>query len=164
MATLIKLWRLLTILLVVLGLGPALAHLFELPAKITFEGALWLELLHRLYPPAFGTAGAFFEVAAVAAAFVLAYLVRHRTPGFAWTLSGALLLAASHAAFWIWVAPVNAAMADLTAQTLPANWTALRDQWEYSHAARALLQLAGLSAIVISLIVELPDPKERASG
>jgi hypothetical protein len=115
-------------MLTALSLGPALAHLLELPAKVTFDGALWLELLHTLYPPAFGTAGAFFEVSAVVTAIVLTILVRRRRPAFVWTLVGTLFLAASHAAFWVWVARVNEAMAPLTPETLPANWMDLRNQ------------------------------------
>lgn len=164
MTTFRNIWRFFTIMIIVLSLGPALAHLYELPAKIAFEGELWLELLQRLYPPAFGTAGAFFEVSGVVSAAVLVFLVRHRRPAFGWTMAGALFLAASDGAFWIWVAPVNAAMAPLTAETLPANWSALRDQWEYAHAARAVLQLLGLGAIVMSLILETPNGRTHRSA
>jgi hypothetical protein len=161
MYKILNFWRFLTIMCVALSLGAALAHLYELPAKINFDGELWLELLHRLYP-AFGTAGAVFEVGAVVAAIVLTLLVRHRAPGsFAWSLAGALCLLVSHAAFWIWVAPVNAELGPLTVATLPADWMELRDQWEYTHAARAILQLTGLAAIVMSLIVELPPDWKR---
>ena len=37
---LIKIWRLLTIMLVALSLGPAMGHLLELPAKMIYAGAL----------------------------------------------------------------------------------------------------------------------------
>lgn len=74
----------------------------------------------------------------------------------------AFFLALSHAAFWVWVAPVNEAMAPLTPETLPADWMDLRNQWEYAHAARALLQLVGLGALVFSLLVEIPA--EVSSG
>jgi len=60
------------------------------------------------------------------------------------------------AASWIWVAPVNATLVPLTADTLPSNWSALRDQWEYTHAARALLQLTGLGFLVFSVVCEIP--------
>ena len=161
MLTFLSSWRFMTIMFTALSLGPALAHLLEMPAKITFDGALWLELLHTLYPPAFGTAGAFFEVGALISAIVLTILVRKRHPAFVWTLFGALFLAASHAAFWVWVAPVNEAMAPLTPETLPANWMDLRNQWEYTHAARAVLQLIGLGALVFSLLVEIPTEESR---
>jgi hypothetical protein len=55
-------------------------------------------------------------------------------------------------AFFEIAAPVAAA--PLTADTLPPDWAALRDQWEYTHAARALLQLAGLGFLVFSVLCE----------
>jgi hypothetical protein len=150
----LRIWRLLTIMLVALSMGTALCHLLEMPAKLRYEGGTWLMLLHTLYPPAFGTLGASFEVGAVLAAVVLAFLVRHRRPAFGWTLLGAICIVAADAAFWLWVAPVNAAMASLTPQTLPADWTSLRNQWEYTHAGRAVLQIAALAFLVCSVLVE----------
>lgn len=64
--------------------------------------------------------------------------------------------ASAHAAFWIWVAPVNATMAPLAPETLPADWMGLRNQWEYTHAARAALQIVALGALVLSILVEIP--------
>lgn len=48
-------------------------------------------------------------------------------------------MVAAYTAFWIWIAPMNATMAPLTPETLPAEWMGLRAQWEYTHAARAIL-------------------------
>jgi hypothetical protein len=157
---LVKIWWLVTIMLTALSMGTALCHLLEMPAKITYEGALWLTLLQTLYPPAFGTIGAFFEVGAVVTAVMLAFLVRRR-PAFVWTLLGALCLVVAHAAFWIWVAPVNATMSPLTPETLPADWMRLRNQWEYTHAARAVLQIVALGALVFSILVEIPTDASR---
>lgn len=148
-------------MLTALSMGVALCHLLEMPAKIAYDGALWLILLHTLYPPAFGTIGASFEVGAVVTAVVLAFLVRHRWPAFGWTLLGAVCLVATHTAFWVWVAPVNATMAPLTPETLPADWMRLRDQWEYTHAARAVLQIIALGSLVFSILVETPTTASR---
>jgi hypothetical protein len=156
--------RLLTIMLTALSMGAALCHLLEMPAKLTYDGTLWLTLLHTLYPPAFGTIGAAFEVGAVVSAVLLAVAVRRRRPAFGWTLLGALCLVAAHAAFWIWVAPVNATMGAATPDALPANWMALRDRWEYTHAARAVLQVVALAAFVVSLLVEIPARPSSRPG
>jgi Domain of unknown function (DUF1772) len=160
---LVKIWQLLTIMLTALSMGTALCHLLEMPAKITYDGALWLRLLQTLYPPAFGTIGGFLEVGAVITAVVLAILIRHRQLAFGWTLLAALCLVATHATFWIWVAPVNARMLPLTPDTLPADWIALRDQWEYTHAARAVLQIIALAAFVYSILVEVPPMSPRST-
>jgi hypothetical protein len=70
---------------------------------------------------------------------------------------------AAHAAYWIWLAPVNATVAALTVPTLPADWMTLRAQWEYTHAARALLQILALGALIVSILIETPleDPTAR---
>lgn len=156
----VKTWRLITIMLTALSMGMALDHLLEMPAKMTYDGTLWLTLLHTLYGT-FGTIGAFIEVGAVVTAVVLVVLVRRRRPACGWTLVGALCLVVAHVAWWVWVAPVNAAMAPLTPATLPADWMRLRDQWEYTHAARAVLQMVALGALVYSLLVETPTAASR---
>jgi hypothetical protein len=51
---------------------------------------------------------------------------------------------------------VNATMSPLTPETLPADWMRLRNQWEYTHAARAVLQIVALGALVFSILVEIP--------
>ncbi len=151
----IKTWRLLTIMLTALSLGPALGHLLELPAKMIYDSALWLTVSKTLYAT-FGTVGAAFEVGAVITTLGLAILVRQRRPAFEWTILAAVCVALTHAAFWIWLAPVNATIAVLTPETLPADWMGLRDQWEYTHAARAVLQIIALGALAISILVETP--------
>jgi hypothetical protein len=158
----VRSWWLLTIMLTAVSMATALAHLLEMPAKLTYDGTLWLTLLQTLYR-SFGTIGGACEVGAVVAAVVLVVLLRHRR-GFAWAAVGALCMIAAHAAFWIWVAPVNAALVPRTPATLPADWTALRDQWEHTHAVRAVLQVVALGAFVVSLLVEVPPaaPAGRA--
>jgi hypothetical protein len=142
-------------MLAALTMGMALCHLLEMPAKMTYEGALWLTLLQTLYG-AFGPTSAFVETGAVTTAVVLAFFVRKHRSVFSWTLLGALCLIAANVAWWIWVFPVNSAMSALTPETLPADWTSLREQWEYTHAARAVLQTIALGAIVFSVLIETP--------
>jgi hypothetical protein len=42
--------RFLAIMLTALSLSAAFAHLLEMPAKLKYDGALWLNLLQTLYP------------------------------------------------------------------------------------------------------------------
>ena len=70
-------------------------------------------------------------------------------------------MVAAHAAFWIWLAPVNATIAALTLEALSADSIGLRNQWEYTHAARAVLQIIALGALVSSLLVETPTNASR---
>lgn len=160
-----KILRFLTIMLTALSLSAAFAHLLEMPAKLTYDGALWLNLLQTLYPT-FGRVSGVCEIGAVVAALVLVVAIRKRPRAFRWTLLAASCLAATHAIFWIWVAPVNAALVPLSPETLPPDWTRLRDQWEFAHASRAILQIVALAALVISILVELPPiarhPEEKS--
>ncbi|MBT2321505.1 hypothetical protein J7E62_03910 [Variovorax paradoxus] len=151
----LRTWRWLTLMFVALSLAPAAGHFLEMPAKMRYEGPLWLTISQTLYG-AFGTVGGAFEVGAIITTVVLALLVRRRRPAFGWTLLAALCVLLSHAAFWIWLAPVNATVAASTLATLPENWMALRSQWEYTHAARAVLQAVALGALAISVLAEIP--------
>jgi CHASE2 domain-containing sensor protein len=36
--------------------------------------------------------------------------------------------------------------------TLPANWSELRNQWEYSHAISAILILTARTALILSVL------------
>lgn len=152
---LIKTWQFFTIIFVALSMGMAFSHLLEMPAKMTYNGALWLKLLQTLYW-GYGTIGAVIEVLAVITSIVLVFLVRHRPVVFRWTLLGAFCMVLAHVCWWIWVHPVNTTLIPLTPNTLPVNWKNLRDQWEYTHALRAVLQIIALVAIVISILIEVP--------
>ncbi len=43
-----------------------------------------------------------------------------------------------------------------TPQSVPADWTRVRNQREYSHIARFVLQLIGFGAFLLSALVETP--------
>src|SRR4051794_39602103 len=129
---LVRRWRLATILVLAVSMSAAFAHLLEMPAKLSFDGQLWLELLQSLYPPAFGPVSGTAEGLALIMMGVLAFLLRHRRRAFGWSLLALLCMAAAHAAFWVFVSPVNAALVPLSPDALPADWASLRDQWEYT--------------------------------
>ena len=150
-------------MLVALSMGMAFSHLLEMPAKMNYSAALWLKLLQTLYW-GYGTIGAVIEVGAVVASVVLVFMVRHHKKSVCMDtiISGVLCMVAAHAAWWIWVRPVNAILMPLTPKTLPANWMALRNQWEYTHAARAILQIIALGSLVLSILVD--DLDKRIPG
>lgn len=155
-----KILRFVTVMLTALSLSAAFAHLLEMPAKLTYDGAQWVYLLQTLYPT-FGKVSGMCEIGAVVTALVLVIAVRKRPKAFRWTLLAAACLVAAHAIYWIWVAPVNAALVPLSPETLPADWASLRNQWEFAHASRAILQIAALAALVISILAELPSIARR---
>lgn len=144
-------WRFLTLMLTSLGMGLAFSHLLQMPPRMTYSARLWRESqsMYFLYGPPVGAA---IDVGAWISAVVLAFLVRRDPRAFRPALAGALCFVAAHLVWWIWVAPVNAAMAGWTPDTMPPDWARYREQWEYAHSARAIILIAGFAALVASVL------------
>jgi hypothetical protein len=152
----LRTWRFITLILTALNMGLAFCHLMELPAKMQYDGALYATINNSLYRT-FGTApGIAVEIGSILSAAALAFLVRKRRPAFLLTLAGAICLLVAQVIWWIFIFPVNAEIRMWTAATVPADWTRLRNQWEYTHATRFALQLLGLSALLLSVLRETP--------
>lgn len=157
----LKTWRLMTLILAALSMGMAFCHTLELPAKMQYDAALWTTINQSLYQQFGSLPGIFCEVGAVLTAIGLTVLVRKRRPAFYWTLIGAALLALSLIVWFALVAPMNAEFAQWTVDSIPANWMQVRNQWEYTHAGRFVLQLLGLCTLQISLLVEISTRRPR---
>lgn len=149
-------WRFITIVLTALDLGMAFCHTLELPAKMNYDAALWTTVNQSLYQQFGSFPGVFSEVGAILTVIVLTFLVRKRRPAFQFTLIGAIFLALALAIWFVFVAPMNAEFAQWRIDSIPENWTRVRSQWEYSHAARFVLQLIGFCALLLSVLVETP--------
>ena len=55
-------------------------------------------------------------------------------------------------AWWINVFPVNKVMVDWTAESMPPNWIEFAAEWERTDAVRAILDIAGFAALVLSIL------------
>lgn len=133
-------------------LAALLAHVLELPNKLTLSGPLWLAVQQQLYRgwgPVLGP----FEVGAVVLAWALVVARRHRR-SFVLTLAAALCLTAMFVLFFALVRPVNVAFAAWTPETLPPDWPRYRLRWEMGHGVRALLAVAGLAALIRAAMVD----------
>ena len=162
---LVKTWRFITIILSALVTGMALCHALELPAKMQYSASQYIAVQNSLYV-AFGppNIGAIIEFAVPLAAIALAILVRKRRPAFQLTLVAiAFMLLAFPVIFFAFTEPANTIIRNATPESIPANWEQLRNQWEYSHLARFFCHLLGLSALVLSVLVETPAGHERSS-
>jgi hypothetical protein len=69
---------------------------------------------------------------------------------FGYTLASFLLITASLVIFFVWTFPTNQATNNWT--VVPDNWNRLRIQWEYSHAANAIVTFAALVCVVIAVL------------
>ena len=124
-----------------------MAHLLELPNKIGLPRDEYLTVQHIYNGWAllgFVVYGAFFSTLA------LAILVRRRAREFRLALTAFLCILGTQIVFWTLTFPANRATSNWT--VLPDNWIALRAQWEYSHAASAVLDLVALVAVAVSIV------------
>jgi len=139
--------RFLSLLFCALALAPALAHLLELPNKMGLSRDEYL-VVQQIYR---GWALLGIVVfGALLSTLALAIAVRKRVGEFGPALTAFLCIAGTQAVFWIFTFPMNQQTANWT--ILPDAWAALRMQWEYSHAASAILNLAALIAVIISVL------------
>ena len=79
---------------------------------------------------------------------VYAFMLRGTGAAFAQVVAACLLMAATFPVFFIWTYPGNVATQNWT--VVPDNWGALRTQWEYSHAANAVLTFAAFCCLALA--------------
>ncbi len=149
-------WRFITIMLAAVLMTMGFVHLWQLPPRMAYDGALWLDTL--TFYIKFGPTGPgpVIEIGAILSTIILLGLVRGRRPAFAFTLIALVALVLSMAAWWFFVYPVNRELLTWTVDTLPQNWMDFRNQWEYTNAARAGLMFVALGALLYSVLHEVP--------
>ena len=151
-------WRFVTLLLAALDMGMAFAHTLELPAKMQYSASFYSTVQHTLYWEFGNWPGILAEMGAILSSAVLIFLVRHRRPALQLTLLGFGLLAIAFFLIWlVFVAPMNVETGRWTLNSIPPDWTRVRNQWEYAHATRFVLQLIGFCALLLSIVLETPS-------
>lgn len=123
------------------------AHLLELPAKmaLSHDDYLTVQQIYR----GWALLGV-FVVGALVATAVLTLLQRRAGAAFHLSLAATLCIALGLAAFFLFTFPANQATQNWT--MLPPQWEAIRRQWEYSHAAGAVLYFVALAALTLSIL------------
>lgn len=130
-----------------LALGPAMAHLLELPNKIglSAEDYFTVQGIYRgwalLGIVVFG---------ALASTLALAIVLRRAGKPSGWAVAAFLCIVATQIVFWSVVYPTNQATRNWT--ITPDDWLDLRMRWEFGHAASAVFNLMALMALVLSVL------------
>jgi hypothetical protein len=147
------------LLLVAICLGPAFAHLFELPNKMGLgrEDYFTVQQIYR----GWALLGAVLVVGGLVSTLTLAVLLRGRRTPAGWAGLAFLSLVAAQILFWSFTFPANQATANWT--QVPPDWQAVRARWEYSHAAGAVLDLAAMVALTLS-VLEWRAPQRNGGG
>jgi hypothetical protein len=144
----LRIAQFLAIVLTALALVPAGAHFFELPNKIGLAEDAYF-VVQSIY-----RGWALFGIVlfgALAANLALTFMVRHQRGAFWLALLAFILVAATLVVFFTWTYPANQATSNWT--EVPANWQELRLQWEYAHAANAILTFIVLCAVTLSTLL-----------
>ena len=157
--------RILSVVLVAVGMGLALAHALELPGKLRLDKAAY-NSVQTIYYPGFTIGGFFGELGAMLATAALLIATPFASPAFWPTLVALVGLLIMHGVFWAMTQPVNrfwlrdqklhgagAAFFAVGArhdsgQSADHAWATYRNQWEYSHVARAVLAMLSLISLV----------------
>lgn len=143
--------RFLSLVFVALALGASLAHLLALPNKIHLpaEDYLTVQGIYR------GWALLGFVVAGALLSTLMLVIRERGRAAFRSSLVAFLCIVAAQIIFWVFTFPANQQTLNWT--YLPDNWASLRTQWEYSHAAGALLNFAAFLVLVRSTLSDRAD-------
>lgn len=146
-----------TVILVVVAMAPALAHALELPGKMRLTKEAYVAM-QPIYYPGFTIAGGIGEAGGMISTLILLFLTPSRTADFWLTLVALLGLISMQAVYWLFTHPVNkfwlegeklssfgsgffsfasAGRPGRRGETRAVDWKDLRDRWEYSHVVRA---------------------------
>jgi hypothetical protein len=140
--------RFLALFFAALAFAPAAAHLLELPNKIGLprDEYFTVQQIYRgwalLGIVVFG---------ALLSTLVHAVKVRKQHRIFRYALIAFLCIVGTQVVFWTFTFPTNQQTVNWT--TIPPDWESLRTQWEYSHAASAVLNLAALLALITCAVL-----------
>jgi phosphatidylglycerophosphate synthase len=140
--------KLIALILTAIALVPSAAHLFELPGKLDLARDPYFTV-QSIY--AGWSMFAVPIIAAILANVVLAVAHwRHHDRRAIYSGVAATLIAGSLIIFFIWAFPGNQQTANWTNQ--PENWELLRRNWEYGHAANAVIVFVAFVATCIASI------------
>jgi hypothetical protein len=148
--------RFLSLLFTALALSAGLAHLLALPNKIKLprDDYLTVQQIYR----GWALLGIVL-FAALLSTLILTIMVRKETTIFVLSLIALVCIVATLTVFFVFTYPANQQTNNWT--FLPENWTGLRNQWEYSHAANAVLYLIALILLILSVLIrekgQVPD-------
>ncbi len=159
---LLRIWRFVSFYLTALTLSLTFCHLLEMPRKMQYGEALYMAVQRSLYLY-FAWVGGFAEVGAVVFLVGLSAFTRKRGLIFHLTLIATISVAAGLGVWFAFVSPANTQMARWSGIPLPANWTDVRRQWEFWHAASAVLDLIGFGALVLSVVLETPKAASQGT-
>jgi hypothetical protein len=125
--------------------GVVLSHVLERPGKVALASATYVQVQQMLFRTNGPAVGALETLALLATATWWAL-------DQAWLVGLAVLADTAMIGVWaIWINPINQRVNRWRVDALPADWARIRDRWEMLHTVRAILSLAALCALLITV-------------
>jgi hypothetical protein len=145
-----------------LSLAPSFAHALEAyPRLMIWPPELWREAtVFNAQFYLFAVVGAPVDVLAIVIAAGLTLVLRGQRPQFALALAGTACFALGLAIWFAVVATANSVLATWVPGPVPADFEAVRRQWEFGHLTIAGVKLAAF----VLLAVACAWPRAPQSG
>jgi uncharacterized membrane protein len=139
-----------TIVLFALVMGVFWGTWFSLSRSITaITPQTFLEVGHLMITNLGGPMSVLMPGALLASAVVMVLLFRRGRDGaFYLTLIGLLLMAAALVVTLTVNVPIDYEINEWTRNTLPPDWTVLRERWQFYHTVRTFASIASLGFVV----------------
>lgn len=157
-----NLLRFATLISAIITLSALMAHVLELPQKITLSKENYLTV-QSIYS---GWAWlGITEIGALILSIIWLISIHVKKKLFNLLLIACIYFLLGLVIFFIYTYPANVQTNNWT--QLPANWELLRKQWEYSHAVHAVLNFIGICLLIIVLLKEriaLPHYNQSKNG
>jgi len=153
----LKTLRFIGILCAALAMGLTITHDLEISGMQTLDGAEWLKVQHTFYG-GFAVLGGIAEVVGLISTALLAFTLRKQRTDLTLNVVAALCFAGMLISFALGNNPLNQQIAQWTADTLPANWSAARDAWDGFHAISSGLATVAFVALLISTLRDSSTP------
>lgn len=142
--------RWISLIAAIVAILPAMVHVMEMPNKLALPAPLWLGIQQTLYRGWGPFLGGPAEMTAIVSTFALLILrfrggAKSRLTALAVACYAGMLLS-----FFLLNNPVNIAVARWTVDTLPADWSTFRLQWEIGHLIAATLAIIALLSLLVA--------------
>jgi uncharacterized membrane protein len=147
----LKSLRFISVVCTALVLGLTVTHVLEIPGKRQLSSGEWLLVQHTFYG-GFAIVGGISEILGLATTIAILFGTWKNRKTFFLTLMSTLCFLGMFLSYWLGNRPINSRIADWTPATLPTDWAAYRNHWDYAHGASACFAAIALAVLLISIL------------
>lgn len=152
--------RLVALLTLGLAAGIVFSHVLQMSQKTLLDTSTFLDvqqILLATYGPVLGI----LEGVAFGSVLVTAIMEREKMGSLALLVLSAVCVGAMLVIWVFLIAPLNATVDAWTADTIPANWEQIRDQWAMLQTVRFGLAVIAFGTYILVVLGEREAASER---